>query len=1430
MEWGFVEEGPCRLPKVHVDGLCDMVLIPPDDQPPAEPWQRYGTVGASISSGTSPYSRLRSVQGFRHITSWVLCSLLFLQAFSAMGQGVIPSKGKEFWLGYMRNWGMLTTSGSLDVFISGDVATSGTVSVPAAGLSWPFTVVPGTTTTITVPMNAALHAASEIVENKGVLVLAQDTVSVFAINYEPQTADGTVVYPVEALGVEHRIFSFTGINTGPNAGGEFLIVATKDGTEVEITTTAMTLTGHAAGVPWVIALDSGQTYQVRAVSPSVDLTGSTIRGTAASGVCRPFAVFSGSACSEVPTGCWACDHLFEQQLPVKTWGTRYHAPPFASTTAFAYRVMAHEDGTQVSVNGAAPITLNAGQWLQDLNATVGACFLGDKPFAVAQYMRGLYCSGAGDPSLLQLNAQEQVIDRITFSTVVSSYITQHHVNVVLATADIPLLTLDGAAVPAASFVPFPACPDRSYAQLSLTPGSHTLACTNGFSAYVYGTGQEESYAYSVGSFTPVPPPQIFQVVCGTDVDGMVVLSMPYAINAPVWTLLDAPEDTLHWGGVYTFAPTTSALYVLSGTEHVSGCPVRFVFSVELEEPPTLEVTAGASGVCASTAVPLQVLVEPEGAYTVTWSPAMLLDDPSSTTPIAWPATDTWFKVEVRTLSGCAVSVDSVLVAAAVGDLLDLVIRPADTTVCLGAAVPLALRARERVFHDTFEGGAWSTGWSQVQGAGTSTACGQMTGDALYFNGGIQRRATTVDLDVAAGGVVRFALLIGSGTAPCEDADPGDDVVLEYSVDGGASWMQMATYAEWAFPSFTAVEVAIPPAGASSTTRFRWRQIGTWLAGQDNWALDDVTIARNGAMPVDVQWSPTQGLDDAGSLVPIARPTGSTWYTVTATDPSGLCTQMATAHIVVTPSFDITVTNDTTVCTANGLPLQVLHSVQGAAVEWMPAEALLDATASSTEVSLDSSRTFVVRVTAPDGCVVIDSVRVVVVFSDLPVPLDTTVCAGAEVELDPGQGGAQHQWSTGSTTTSIMVSTTGTYSVQLVDPMGCMAAWQAEVLVEDAPVVQLGADTAFCAGEQLLLGPLVSGDYQWNDGSTGASLTILGSGTYWVRVVNAAGCVGADTIGITMHDPPLVPLTDTAACNGDLLVLDAGPDGVHYAWTNGSVGPFVTVDGAVDHIGVEVVDAQGCITQAVAHITWWSYPEPELGHDTVLCAASSLVLDPGTPDAAHVWSTGAGSPTIVATAGGTYIVQASNGPCAVVDSINVDVVAPPAPVLPEEVVFCPEEAPHEVLLVGGPPGLLYEWVGPSGQVIGEGPSIAVGRGGAYTLNITDGHGCMMVDEVLVVSICAGSLYVPNTFTPDGDGHNDVFRPMGRNIEALEMFVFDRWGELLSYTTGPDAAWDGTYGGEYCQDGLYAWRIRYRTVLPGALRPTWTDRFGHVTLLR
>jgi len=112
---------------------------------------------------------------------------------------------------------------------------------------------------------------------------------------------------------------------------------------------------------------------------------------------------------------------------------------------------------------------------------------------------------------------------------------------------------------------------------------------------------------------------------------------------------------------------------------------------------------------------------------------------------------------------------------------------------------------------------------------------------------------------------------------------------------------------------------------------------------------------------------------------------------------------------------------------------------------------------------------------------------------------------------------------------------------------------------------------------------------------------------------------------------------------------------------------------------------------------------------------------------------------------------------------------------------------------------------------------------YTVTLTDTNGCKATDEVFV--IVDGTLYVPNTFTPDGDGINDVFFAKATEVKTFKLLVFNRWGQMIFEGDNLDRFWDGTYNGTRSPIDTYVWRIDL-TEISGESRV----HYGHVNLVR
>ena len=114
---------------------------------------------------------------------------------------------------------------------------------------------------------------------------------------------------------------------------------------------------------------------------------------------------------------------------------------------------------------------------------------------------------------------------------------------------------------------------------------------------------------------------------------------------------------------------------------------------------------------------------------------------------------------------------------------------------------------------------------------------------------------------------------------------------------------------------------------------------------------------------------------------------------------------------------------------------------------------------------------------------------------------------------------------------------------------------------------------------------------------------------------------------------------------------------------------------------------------------------------------------------------------------------------------------------------------------------------------------------YTISVTDGAGCKISDS-LTVNVTSTGLLVPTGFSPNGDGENDIFHVLNKNLVKLDLSVFDRWGVKVYQTSDWTVGWDGTYKGMKQELGVYIWECSYQLIGESELKIAK----GNVTLLR
>lgn len=448
------------------------------------------------------------MKGFPTRIKKMLCLLLLLSgAVSAFAQSTV---GTDFWVAFMPNLRQEHPGRALYLEMSATRACSGSVTNPRTNWSSEFNIAVGQVTTLEIPFEQAYEEeASDTILDIGLHVVATDSISLFAFNFREYSLDALCVFPIEALGSDYIVqcYAPNSINGDTVMRSEFSVLALEDNTMVEIQLTSDTKGGHHAGNIFYVVLDAGQCYQVQSV-PLGELDGNLSGTRVRSLEGKKIAVFAGDRGTYIPDSdpfCGTADFIFEQMPPIDTWGKRFIVTSTERRYYDRVRVTAANDNCQVFVDGVLQTTIEAFETDEfEMHPDAPAILLEtSEPTEVCMYLTGaLYHQSdplIGDPSMVRISPLEQTMDYVTFPRFYNGHCTYHYVNIVVATAFVEYMMLDGQNI-ASRFSEVASYPEYSFAKIQLGSGVHTLSNPmGGFVAHAYGLGQGESYAFSLGA-------------------------------------------------------------------------------------------------------------------------------------------------------------------------------------------------------------------------------------------------------------------------------------------------------------------------------------------------------------------------------------------------------------------------------------------------------------------------------------------------------------------------------------------------------------------------------------------------------------------------------------------------------------------------------------------------------------------------------------------------------------------------------------------------------------------------------------------------------------------------------------------------------------------------------------------------------------------
>lgn len=516
-------------------------------------------------------------------------------------------------------------------------------------------------------------------------------------------------------------------------------------------------------------------------------------------------------------------------------------------------------------------------------------------------------------------------------------------------------------------------------------------------------------------------------------------------------------------------------------------------------------------------------------------------------------------------------------------------------------------------------------------------------------------------------------------------------------------------------------------------------------------------------------------DGTGSNVqsPSHQFPGAGSYTVTliVSDSNGCFLPDTTTLIVDIGDFDAGVIYPTdTACPGQS---HQLEAYGGTMYSWSPGIFLNDSTIYNPIATIDTTTTFTVIIS--DSCGV-DTVQLTLEVFGVRVlpPSDTMLCIGQSYMLTL-QGAVQAQWTPATyldnpnSTSPISTPDSNiiyTYFSETAD--GCQYTGQVQILMSyDIPVPFITDSVAYCLFDTVHLAVGGATSYTWTPNLTAVpgqdSVFVMNSLSSGYYVCGFTNSCGTlfDSVYVNVRIPNLTTGPDQLICLGDTVDLFAA--GMDsYKWS--PTNSVDTLNGAIIGVHPEIPT------------TYLVFGEDMFGcKDT---GDVSVTLRPKPNLSIYTQN---------------YFLDVNEGTTL---TANATPTGGAYLWYPDDFLSCTQ--------------CQSTYAKPDGEI-------------TYYVQYTDANGCRAFSHVRLEYVPL--IWVPNTFTPDGDQFNNLFSVVHSGINDFECLIFDRWGEVIAILTEGHNSWDGTYKGKMVQEGVYTWKMTYTD-----RNETPHDLVGFITVLK
>lgn len=601
----------------------------------------------------------------------------------------------------------------------------------------------------------------------------------------------------------------------------------------------------------------------------------------------------------------------------------------------------------------------------------------------------------------------------------------------------------------------------------------------------------------------------------------------------------------------------------------------------------------------------------------------------------------------------------------------------------------------------------------------------------------------------------------------------------------------------------------------------------------------ITVSASGAS--NYTWSASAALNftsnsTAGPFtIPGSGNPAAGTYTLAVTGANGPCSNSATINVSVISNPTITVSPATaSVCQGSSFSF----TAGGAATyTWGPPAGLSTTSGSMVTATPSASSTYT-AIGQTGGCYSLPQFATLNVQPNPTITLaasSPTMCYGSSVTFT-ANGASSYTWSpagslSSSTGANVVASPSANQTYTTVGTINtCTASAVISVSVIPLPNLSVSVvNDTICSGNQSNLSVVGANNFSWTPSSglnsTTAPFVIANPSvttTYYVTGNNGA-CTGTGSVTVYVIPQPNVTITTPGAfiCLGSSVTISAG-GAQNFNWSpaaslssaNGNVvvaSPLVSTNYTI--VGYNNLGAKTCSEILSYSIVVIPNAQANVSGGTAICLGEQAILNVSGGDT-YTWMPSASidnpvlpNVAVTPTATTVYTVSSSySGNCPATGTVLV-VVHPLPDVYAgrdtsynlDENKFIYASGTGTLTWIAGDEILCH--VCPESQVL-------TNHSNCYTIEAKNQYGCVRTDEMCVNITTDYGVYIPNSFTPNGDGLNDVFYVYGYSISNVHMMIFDRWGNKIFSSSDQTVGWPGTNKGADCPNDVYVYKIDYK----------------------